>query len=332
MFFRSLARASTLFSALVGAAARRAARPPRTPAPRCSPATRSGANFEGTLLRINLKQQNVIVGGPPDHRHRRHHYRRQHPASTLVGVDPFVVPPANNSVCLQIEDEGFDPADNGPVDGPAHRDQRAARVHDADRADRTRPGPVVNTPADLPRARIRTRPRSRTRVRDRTIADTDGQAGENVAARRLRFDRPDPGTSSPICGSISTTTSRSPRRAPRRRPTVNLGPARTRLTLSVTTTRGDRQVGFGTTTVLITVNAPAIPTANAGPDRNIPDSDGEPGESVMLDGSARRDTDGTIASFEWSASIGVDETEAARHGPDADRHGCPTARTTSSCS
>lgn len=41
------------------------------------------------------------------------------------------------------------------------------------------------------------------------------------------------------------------------------------------------------------------PTANAGADQNLPDSDAQPGEEVTLDGSASSDPDGTIVSYQW---------------------------------
>jgi len=42
------------------------------------------------------------------------------------------------------------------------------------------------------------------------------------------------------------------------------------------------------------------PTADAGPDQTVPDSDGQPGESVTLVGTGSTDSDGTIASYVWS--------------------------------
>ncbi|MEE8487693.1 MAG: PKD domain-containing protein, partial [Gemmatimonadota bacterium] len=63
--------------------------------------------------------------------------------------------------------------------------------------------------------------------------------------------------------------------------------------------------------VIITVGAqPANvdPTANAGPDQTVTDTDGGGTESVTLDGSASTDTDGTIASWVWTenaAQIGT---------------------------
>ena len=155
---------------------------------------------------------------------------------------------------------------------------------------------------------------------DRTINDTDGQPGEDVSCSTPPLRPTIRAPSSPISGSTSTTTWRSapqsttptlPRSPSARAPTTSRYKCHRRLRR--------RRVGFATTTVVITVSAPAIPTANAGPDRNIPDSDGEPGESVTLDGSASTDTDGTIASFTWSRQISVERDRAARHGPDADR-------------
>lgn len=41
------------------------------------------------------------------------------------------------------------------------------------------------------------------------------------------------------------------------------------------------------------------PSANAGPDQQLADSDQQPGESVTLNGSASLDPDGTIVSYQW---------------------------------
>ena len=42
--------------------------------------------------------------------------------------------------------------------------------------------------------------------------------------------------------------------------------------------------------------------ANAGADRNVPDSDAAPGEAILLDGTASTNTDGPIAIFQWFQS------------------------------
>jgi outer membrane autotransporter protein len=59
---------------------------------------------------------------------------------------------------------------------------------------------------------------------------------------------------------------------------------------------------------VITISAPEIPTANAGPDRDVADSDAQPGESVVLDGTGSTDTDGTIVSYQWSRLLGGDQS------------------------
>ena len=46
------------------------------------------------------------------------------------------------------------------------------------------------------------------------------------------------------------------------------------------------------------------PTANAGPDQNLGDTDRQPGELVTLNGSASSDPDGAIASYRWTDAAG----------------------------
>ncbi len=60
----------------------------------------------------------------------------------------------------------------------------------------------------------------------------------------------------------------------------------------------------GGATVTINV-ANQAPTANAGPDQTLSDTDLEPGENVVLDGRASADTDGTIASYVWRNAAGT---------------------------
>jgi outer membrane autotransporter protein len=79
--------------------------------------------------------------------------------------------------------------------------------------------------------------------------------------------------------------------------TVNLPDGESFITLIVTDDDGNT----GSDALLVTIAAPpaALPVANAGADRAIPDSDGEAGESVLLNGSASSDADGTIVSYQW---------------------------------
>ena len=47
-----------------------------------------------------------------------------------------------------------------------------------------------------------------------------------------------------------------------------------------------------------------LPTANAGSDQSVVDSDNNGNETVTLDGSASTDSDGTISSYEWTWNDG----------------------------
>src|SRR5687767_4587393 len=102
MFVRSLARASTLFGTAVGALLAIL-----TTAAHAAPPVWTGnpiqAQFVNDRIIINLKEQDVLVGGPPinvtvgavlvDGQQ-----------STVVGVTlPF-----QGGICLAVEDEGFD--------------------------------------------------------------------------------------------------------------------------------------------------------------------------------------------------------------------------------
>jgi outer membrane autotransporter protein len=47
------------------------------------------------------------------------------------------------------------------------------------------------------------------------------------------------------------------------------------------------------------------PVAHAGPDQNLADTDQQPGENVVLNGSASQDPDGRIVSYQWSTAAGL---------------------------
>lgn len=128
---------------------------------------------------------------------------------------------------------------------------------------------------------------------DRIVADTDGEPGESVAL--------DGSASTDADGTIaqyewligqSTVLATGPT------PTVRLPDGPQSVTLRVTDDAG----GTATDSITVTVaaaNAGSSPTANAGPDRTIADSDTAPGESVVLDASASSDIDGEIVTYQW---------------------------------
>jgi outer membrane autotransporter protein len=146
---------------------------------------------------------------------------------------------------------------------------------------------------------------------DRVVNDTDGQAGETVTLDGSASSDPDGnivnyawslvnGESSESLGSGPTLQARLPDGA-------------NTIQLVVTDNSGNA----ASDTVLITVNAPTSssqPTANAGADRTVTDTDSAPGESVVLDGTASTDPNGSIASYTWSRVNG-ESTEVLGSGP-----------------
>ncbi len=86
-------------------------------------------------------------------------------------------------------------------------------------------------------------------------------------------------------------------------PTVNLTAGSHTFTLVVSDNDG---ASSAADTVTITVNpAPPVnqaPTANAGPDRTVTIAAGQTSIAVTLDGSGSSDTDGTIATYNWTGT------------------------------
>ena len=80
-------------------------------------------------------------------------------------------------------------------------------------------------------------------------------------------------------------------------PSVWLNVGTHTLTLQVTDNAGESS----TDAVLVTVNPPpnAPPSANAGADQTVTDSDGDGTQAVTLNGGASSDSDGTIVSYVW---------------------------------
>lgn len=129
---------------------------------------------------------------------------------------------------------------------------------------------------------------------NRTIADTDGVAGEVVALNAsaanngatLTYAWTDLSTNQSLGAGISI--------APR------LADGSHQVQLTVT----DNSSGVAlssSATVFIVVRAPATqgPTANAGSNRNLIDTDNLAGEVVTLDASASIDINGSIVAYQW---------------------------------
>lgn len=127
---------------------------------------------------------------------------------------------------------------------------------------------------------------------DRTVADSDAQAGEDVTL--------DGSASTDADGTLVSYQWQRDGQVIATGVTANvrLADGESFITLVVTDDAGNS----ASDGMLVTVAAvPAVaPVANAGPDRSVDDSDASPGEDVVLDGSASTDADGVIVSYQWS--------------------------------
>jgi outer membrane autotransporter protein len=126
---------------------------------------------------------------------------------------------------------------------------------------------------------------------DRVVADTNQVEGETVTLDASASTDPDGAIvayqwfiGTQLIGAGATAT-------------VSLDDGESFITLVVT----DEDGNTGSDALLVTIvpSPQALPTANAGVDRSIVDSDAEAGEDVALDGTASFDANGTIVSYRW---------------------------------
>ncbi len=128
----------------------------------------------------------------------------------------------------------------------------------------------------------------------RSVSDTDGAPGENVPfSANVSDPEGDLLSFAWYVDESDNPVSTAPN------PTIALpdGVSRVRL---VVLDQGDQT---GEDEVTITVGDATGPTANAGADRTVMDTDGEDGEDVTLDGSLSTDADGTIVSYRWARIV-----------------------------
>jgi outer membrane autotransporter protein len=304
MFFRSLARASTLFS-FVAAALLTVIAPVAHAGP---PTIQGSATVQlpniGQAVTINLRELGVIAGSAP---------LGVDASATHVEVNGVVEPaliislfPNNGPghACISISNGNF-------TVGTGQVFTLSLAVADlaGNRISGTVPltnaaGPVVDTPAEQAACDDRNTPPAANAGPDQTLTDTNGQPGESVTLDASATVDVDVGNVLTYQWfDLDTDQALGPASASPQL-TVTLGDGVHNISLSVNDDSSDFSTSSANDQVLITVNAAAAPTANAGADRTIADSDGQPGESVTLDGSASSDPDGTIVSYEWFRVLG----------------------------
>jgi hypothetical protein len=126
---------------------------------------------------------------------------------------------------------------------------------------------------------------------DQTVTDTDNNGSQQVTLNGSGSSDSDGSIASYVWreGGTQIATGATPN--------VTLTVGGHTITLTVTDNGGLT----ATDTVVITVNAPAnqAPTANAGSDQTVTDTDNNGSQQVTLNGSGSSDSDGSIASYVW---------------------------------
>jgi outer membrane autotransporter protein len=305
MFVRSLARASTSFRALMGVAlALLAATTQAAPVFTGNPIS---ALFDGARVTVNLKDQNVLIGGPPVN---------VSVGTIFINGQAQLPPPAVNvvqalqfGVCLTIEDLGFDPQRDTSVAVQLTAGNARQQTVTAIVPILLQPGPTVDI-ADL---------QQQFRCNDPNSQPTANAGPDRtVGATTVVLDGS--GSSDPDPGAVLTyqwfEDGEFSLGQPSTSPTLSVAlPLGTHnITLQIIDDSNDIETGSDIDDVTITVTAAVPPIADAGPNRSIADTDGQPGERVTLDGSASRDPDGTIATYEWIRLIDADTFQSLGNG------------------
>lgn len=131
---------------------------------------------------------------------------------------------------------------------------------------------------------------------DQTVPDTDGLNGETVVLDASGSFDSDGTIVSYIWMNASSDQMLGITTVPTL--TTTLPDGVHVISLTVVDNSGDPNSEAATDEVTITVQAAAAPTANAGPDQTLEDTDGLPGELVTLTGTATPGS-GTIVRYEW---------------------------------
>ncbi|HEU4654434.1 MAG TPA: autotransporter domain-containing protein, partial [Steroidobacteraceae bacterium] len=129
---------------------------------------------------------------------------------------------------------------------------------------------------------------------DETITDTDDVPGKTITLDASNSSTPIGTITAYEWAQIDGQVTRPLGTGPT--VTFDAQPGSTRVRLTITNSFGQ----VASAEKIVTLTEPMGPTANAGPDRIVHDSDHQAGEPIALDGSASSTASGTITSYEWS--------------------------------
>jgi outer membrane autotransporter protein len=283
------AGAALLASMALGSGAQ-AAPPAFTGAPVRVPLPAVGQNFV-----INLRGQGVLTGTPPVGVTVQGSPLLNGVPMSALGATSASTPP---NACISITNFNYIPQPGDAitlglmVSGQGSVSGTVSVVIDAG-------ANVVDDQSEFAACNDPNSPPTVNAGGNRSVNDTDGIPGENVVLTGTATDPDgDPLTYTWYDDSGDTVIASGPVAS------VRLPDGPNTVTLRVHDAASQVEVS---NTVVITVNSASGPTANAGPDRIVADTNHVPGESVLLDGTASTDADGTIASYQWFLQSGGSE-------------------------
>lgn len=223
--------------------------------------------------------------------------------SNVLAIAPFDPDPAFGGVCVQIANLDYSPSNGGLLTAPLTATNLLGESFSTGLPGLTivdGAGPTVNlqNPAEVAACGDPNQlPSVSIDGGNRTVADTDGAPGENVLFTATTADpEGDVLTYAWYLGNAGQPLSTLPT------PTLSLPDGASTVRVIVTDGGG----AAATSTVEVSVGAAAGPTANAGGDRTVSDTDVQDGAEVTLDGTMSTDSDGTIASYRWSRIVNGD--------------------------
>lgn len=257
----------------------------------------------GNSVIVNLRQQGVLTGSPTI---------TVDTGQGIVLLDGQFTPSSGlsigvfGSVCVQISNDNYSNTIIGTLSAPLTASNSLDETFSTGMPGIVivnGAGPTVN-PNDPAQVAACDDPNTPPSVSidggSRTVNDTDGAPGENVAfSATVNDPEGDTVTYAWYVNNIEVPVSSSPN------PTLALPDGASTVLLVVTDGGGESS----SAEAVITVGTATGPTANAGADRTIADTDFQDGEDVTLDASLSTDPDGIIATYHWSRIDGETEVE-----------------------
>ncbi len=152
------------------------------------------------------------------------------PGSNQAGISPFIIQ-APTTRLPQLEDEGYDPADDGAVQVQLTATNGRGESTTAIVPVLLQPGPEVDTPAEFLACEDPNQQPTAVSGGNRTVNDTDGQPGETIVLNGSGSSDPDPNTELVYTWSEEPETTLGQGTSPTL--TVTLGPGVHNLQLTV---------------------------------------------------------------------------------------------------